>query len=212
MIMKKICKNAVALAMTVVPVSLAYSDDDAPAALLSKVGLCDSCHGVDGVSHREMVPIIAGFSYNGFLDSMNNFREQLRPALPVPDESGEEKAMTTIVMTIGEEEVDALAKHYSNLPFKAAEQDYDPQLAEEGKLIHEEKKCERCHSSGGSDPQDDAAMLAGQWTPYLKRQLEHFKIGRRTIPRKMKNAVDKLSEDQIEALLHFYASNNLSGK
>ena len=55
-------------------------------------------------------------------------------------------------------------------------------------------------------------MLAGQWTPYLKRQLEHFKIGRRTIPRKMKNAVDKLSEDEIEALLHFYASNNLSGK
>ena len=67
-------------------------------------------------------------------------------------------------------------------------------------MIHEEKKCERCHSSGGSDPQDDAAMLAGQWTPYLKRQLEHFKIGRRTIPRKMKNAVDKLSEDEIEAL------------
>jgi sulfide dehydrogenase cytochrome subunit len=205
---KKLKTYLIVIAL-IIPFSYA-NGQDATVQVALRTPLCDSCHGPNGISKRPEIPTIAGFSYDGFLDSLNSFREKDRPALVVKDETGDEEAMTSISLTITDEEAKALASHYSAIPFEAAEQEYDPVLAAKGQEIHEQKKCEQCHSDGGSNPQDDAAILAGQWKPYLERQISHFKVGRRNSPKKMKRIVDSLTEDEIEALLHFYASNNLA--
>ena len=40
------------------------------ADFVSMVKMCESCHGKDGISVEPEVPIIAGFSYEGFLNTI----------------------------------------------------------------------------------------------------------------------------------------------
>jgi len=75
-------------------------------------------------------------------------------------------------------------------------------------VIHK-RSCERCHTDNGAHPVEDAAILAGQWTPYLRRQFDNFLSGKRMVPRSMLRRIKKLSKDDIEALLNFYASEGM---
>ena len=62
------------------------------------------------------------------------------------------------------------------------------------------------HENNGSSPDEDNAILAGQWTPYLRDQLANFRAGKRPIDDKMKLRLDKVTKEEEELLLHFYAS------
>ena len=66
--------------------------------------------------------------------------------------------------------------------------------------------CEKCHSKGGAAADDDAGILAGQWTPYLKAQLADMLGGKRVPPEKMKPKIDALKPADVDALLGYYAS------
>ncbi len=77
--------------------------------------------------------------------------------------------------------------------------------SQKGEAIYE-KACVKCHDEGGSLPGDDAGILAGQWLPYLQYSMEDFLGGTREMPKKMKNQIDKLSPEEIEASLHYFAS------
>ena len=61
---------------------------------------------------------------------------------------------------------------------------------------------EKRHAS----PDDDAGILAGQWLPYLNYTMADFTSDRREMPKKMKKKVEKLSAEDIEAVMHFLAS------
>lgn len=185
---------------------LPFASANADKPLEELLPVCESCHGVDGYSENPEVPIIAGFSYNGFIDTLNAFREDERIAIKLLDDKGHEKAMNDIARTMTDKEVESLAAFYSVKPFRAPEQEYDTALAKKGAELHE-KHCEKCHSAGGSDPQDDAAILAGQWKPYMERQFKNMETGLRIVPKRMKRKVDKLSAGDKQALVHFYASN-----
>jgi sulfide dehydrogenase cytochrome subunit len=78
-------------------------------------------------------------------------------------------------------------------------------LAKKGKAVHEEN-CEKCHANDGTDVKDDAGMLAGQWTPYLRLTMQEFKGGKRKMEQKMRPRIEALDNDAIEALLNYYAS------
>lgn len=175
---------------------------------VSLVQSCEHCHGKDGNSTTPDVPIIAGFSYEGFLNTMDVFREDDRIAIEFHKPGDPEMVMNDIAKALSDEEVDSLARYFSQRPFKAAKQAVDSALAERGEIIHK-KSCERCHSDNGKEPVEDAAILAGQWTPYLRRQFDNFSTGKRTVFRTMLRRVRKLSDEDIEALLHFYAREGL---
>lgn len=172
------------------------------------VKYCESCHGTDGISTTPDVPIIAGFSKEGFLNTMDVFRENDRIAMEYHRPGEPETIMNEIAQSLSDSEVEELAKYYSSLKFKPAEQSTDKELASRGAVVHK-RYCERCHSDNGSEPVDDAAILAGQWTPYLRRQFENILTGKRLVPRSMLRRVKKLTEQEIEALLHFYALQGL---
>ncbi|OOY43476.1 hypothetical protein BOV91_03960 [Solemya velum gill symbiont] len=69
-----------------------------------------------------------------------------------------------------------------------------------------EDSCEKCHDEKGALADDDSGILAGQWLPYLQYSMEDFKSGAREMPKKMAKKVKKLDDAQIEATLHFFAS------
>lgn len=181
-----------------------YSSSLIAGDIVPLVQMCESCHGKDGNSIQPDVPIIAGFSYEGFLNTMDVFRldERIALSFQVPGES--ETIMNDIARSLGDEDVIALSEYFSQRPFMAAKQQADETLAARGEILHKQK-CERCHKQNGAEPVMDAAILAGQWTPYLRRQFENIKSGKRLIPKSMLRRVRNLPGEDIEALLNFYA-------
>ncbi len=113
--------------------------------------------------------------------------------------------MCQVVKDMSEDDIKQVAQHFSGKKFARAAQKFDADLAARGKGIHD-KSCEKCHSEGGSLADDDAGILAGQKTHYLKEQTEFFLAGKRPMHKKMKPKLEALSKDQIEAVLHYYAS------
>ena len=174
------------------------------ADIVSLVTMCESCHGKDGISVQPDIPIIAGFSYEGFLNTMDVFRENERIALSFQRPGEPETVMNEIARALNDEQASMLAAYFSERPFRAADQVADEALASRGEILHKQK-CERCHKQNGAEPVTAAAILAGQWTPYLRRQFKNILDGKRIIPRSMLRRVRDLPADDIEALLNFYA-------
>lgn len=172
---------------------------------------CETCHGKDGYSITADVPIIAGFSREGFVSTIEAFRKGERIAIEFHRPGEPETIMNEIAMALADQDVESLADHYSARTFRPAQQSADPALAKAGAKIHK-KWCERCHSENGAYPDEEAAILAGQWTPYLRRQFESFLNGKRKVPKTMLERIRKLSADDIEALLHFYANAGLQAE
>lgn len=169
---------------------------DPSTALLSST--CYGCHGTDGSSRGPSMPSIAGMDATYFVESMQAFREGKRAAT----------VMTRIAKGYTDEEIKAMAQYFSTQKLVRFPQQFDPNLAERGKTLHE-NYCEKCHEDGGRKS-DEAGVLAGQMMPYLRFSLDDFLQGRREIDKKMKAKVDDLlaaeGKEGLEALVHFYGS------
>lgn len=172
--------------------------------------VCAGCHGEGGVSGNPMVPTLAGQPYTLVEDNLLAFRSGGRSCDPARDDgSAAAKLAQTMCMTVSElsdEEIESLAAYYESRTFVPAEQTYDHALAERGAGVHAESGCERCHSDGGRTTNAMAPVLAGQWKPYLRRAMKALRAGDRHGPRAMNAAIDELEDEEIEALLHYYAS------
>jgi sulfide dehydrogenase cytochrome subunit len=98
-----------------------------------------------------------------------------------------------------------MATYFASLPVYKASVPHDAAKAKAGAEVYD-KGCAKCHDEGGSLPGDDAGILAGQWLPYLQYSMADFQAGHREMPKKMKKQVEKLSEAELEAALHYFAS------
>ena len=170
---------------------------------------CADCHGDNGVSRWADMPTIAGVDAFYGSEALYIYRDRARPCASGAYRQGDtdrpEITMCEIVSDFSDETIDAIAEHFAGLPFVAAEQDFDERLAAAGEAIHRDK-CARCHSDGGSNPEDEAGILAGQWSGYLRTTFAEYAAGEREQPKKMKTAMDGLSNEDTEALINYYAS------
>jgi sulfide dehydrogenase cytochrome subunit len=173
------------------------------AALAEK---CERCHGKNGNSEKDQVPNIAGFSSAYFVSTMEDYQKGDRPGKEFETEGHEKTDMNAIAKKFSKEELEALGEFFAKHTFQAHEQETDPKLVKKGKKLYKKRKCKKCHTENGSEADDDAGILAGQWMPYLQSQFDQFKEGKRTQPKKMKKRFDKLEEGDIPALIHFFAS------
>lgn len=175
----------------------------------SIVADCNGCHGDNGVSQWTDVPTIAGVPEFVHSDALYLFRDEARPCSESQYKQGDtSKAATTmcaVTADLSDDQIDEIAAYYAGLPFVAAKQDFDAALAEAGKAVHE-AQCDRCHSEGGSNPEDEAGILAGNLMGYLKAQLAAYRAGEREQPAKMEEKVNALSDDDVKALVNYYAS------
>ena len=170
---------------------------------------CANCHGKDGASTESTVPIIGGISEQYVIDSMAIYKDRDRPCIEAEYVEGPDKGKKTdmckIVDELSEGDIEALAKFYAGKTFVRAKQEFDPAKAASGQKIHD-KNCEKCHADGGSSAEDDAGVLAGQWIPYLEQTFKSYASGERIMPKKMKPKMEKLSDEDIKNLIHYYGS------
>lgn len=170
---------------------------------------CAACHGKNGASMDSMIPIIAGYSSKYILESIKNFRQKIRTCAEVTVQAGPKKGtksdMCKVTADLSDADAEAVARHFAAQKFVRAKQPFDAGKAQKGGSVYK-LRCEKCHENNGSSPDEDNGILAGQWTPYLRDQLAGFRSGRRPIDDKMKLRLDKVSKEEEEALLHFFAS------
>jgi len=171
---------------------------------------CDECHGTDGVSAEGDVPSVAGISPFIIEKYMLEFRDNARICRESKYRSGDLQRPATDMCVIAKEmsegEITEIAEHYGSKDFTAAKQSFDVVKAAAGAKLHK-KHCEKCHSDGGSYADDDASILAGQWMPFLEQVFADYVTGdRNMLEDKMQEKMDELTDEEGEALIHFYGS------
>jgi len=170
---------------------------------------CNGCHGDNGVSQWTDVPTIAGIDAFGTADQLFMYRDEERPCAESEYRQGDtSRAATTmcaVAADLSDEDIEALGDAYGGFDFVPAAQDFDAALAEAGAAIHEQQ-CDKCHSDGGSNVEDEASILAGQWMGYLETTFAQYLADERPQDKKMKEKMDALSADDVKALVHYYAS------
>lgn len=197
------------LLVPVVVVGLSLAGYAAAADIAKLEETCASCHGKDGASTESDVPIIGGMSAGYIEYNLTAYKKKERPCPEVKVKSGPNKGETTdmceVTKNLNESDIAQLSKSFASKKFVRAVQSFDPELAKKGKAIHQQN-CEKCHANDGSEAKDDAGVLAGQWTPYLKQTFQEYSAGKRHIEQKMKPKIQKLDNDGFDALLNYYAS------
>lgn len=180
----------------------------AHANLDSLVDTCNSCHGNQGISTQNDIPTIAGLAESNLAEQLRTYLDG-RPAKTVNHVTGDTSKkgnMTDIVKGLSDEQIDELAAHYAELPYKPMKQPFDAALAKAGQKLHDDSGCKKCHSEGGSVAEDEASILAGQPKGYLLTSLQEFKAGKRSNDEKMNKAIIAMSDADLKALAEYYAS------
>ena len=176
--------------------------------------ICTSCHGEGGVSQNPLVPTLAGQPYSSIEDNLLLFRAGRRACSPGRNDGSPAallaQTMCETVTELTDDQISALAAYFEQIPFRPARQEFDATLAERGAEVHKAAGCEECHSDGGRETNAIAPILAGQWTPYLRNAMSAIREGSRSGPEVMNAAIRELAEDEVEALLHYYASQATS--
>jgi len=195
-------KKRTALAVALVAGGLALSGEamaETPSASML-ANTCAGCHGTNGNSQGPATPSLAGASKDYLIEVMEYYKTGERAST----------IMGRIAKGYTKEEIERIADFFSKQAFVPAKgQEFDSGLAKKGAKLHD-KYCEKCHADGGSSSEDDAGILAGQWTPYLKHTLADMMSGKSHMPKKMKKKLKKLHEKAgdagIDQLFNFYAS------
>ena len=170
---------------------------DASADIKTLTAPCEGCHGKDGASQNPTIPIIGGMSAVYIRDALAAFRDKTRLC-----NGG---VMCQLASGISEQDARRIGIYFAGKPFVRAKQPFDAALATRGQAI-QQRYCGKCHRQGGSVAQDDAGIMTGQWKPYLEQQFKEFKTGKRQIPELMKLKINKLNDDDIKALIEYFAS------
>ena len=170
---------------------------------------CNGCHGDDGVSQWSDVPTIAGMPEFVHADALFIYRDRARPCAESSYRQGDTSrpatTMCDVVADLDDAMLEDIAAYYFELPFVPAKQDFDADLAAAGEAVHA-KQCDKCHSDAGTNPDDEAGILGGQWMGYLEQSFAEYASGDREQPKQMADKMAELSDEDVKALLHYYAA------
>lgn len=156
---------------------------------------CAGCHGTNGGSAGLTMPSLASQSKAAIVDAMQKFKSGERPST----------VMGRLAKGYTDADFDAMGSFFSKQKFHATAQALDAAKVKRGADL-QESSCSRCHLDDGKDGKDDTPVMASQWLSYLKMQAELYDSGKRKMPKDMAEKWDKLSKEDREALLHFFAS------
>lgn len=158
---------------------------------------CAGCHGVNGASSAETMPIIGGQSKAYLEATMKAYRDGSRAST----------IMGRIAKGYNDEQIAAMSGFFAKQPWVSAPQKADDKLAKQGEKIYA-KSCKMCHAANGTKVADGSPpRLAGQWTAYLKNFLDCINDAKCANTHPMKEQLfGKTTQAEIDALLQFFAS------
>ena len=163
------------------------------AAMLSNA--CAGCHGTNGGSAGPAMPSLAGQSKEAIVEAMKKFKSGERPST----------IMGRLAKGYTDADFAAMGTFFAGQKPHVTQQTLDPKRVAKGASM-QEASCGRCHIEDGKEGKDDAPAMASQWLPYMQMQMAQYLNGTRKMSEKKEEKIKPLSADDIESLLHFYAS------
>ncbi|MCX8087147.1 MAG: c-type cytochrome [Rhodocyclaceae bacterium] len=155
---------------------------------------CAGCHGTNGGSAGLTMPSLAAQSKAAIVEAMKKFKSGERPST----------VMGRLAKGYSDADFEAMGAFFSRQKIHFTNQTVDKAKAAKGADL-QEANCSRCHLDDGKDGKDDTPVMASQWLEYLKMQAELYDSGKRKMPKDMAEKWNRLSKEDREALLHFYA-------
>ncbi len=165
----------------------------------AKAVTCSACHGFNGNSRVEAVPILAGMPAAYFKKAIEDYATGKRL-------SPEMEPFAKQVKVLG---VDEIAAFFAAQRREPASPRPDPAGVARGRAAA--VQCAGCHGAQGQgDPAKLVPAIAGQPAVYLRNQLLLFKADRRSpgdeALTKMKAALKAVSDETLSDLAAYYAS------
>ncbi|MFM9914006.1 MAG: c-type cytochrome [Methylophilaceae bacterium] len=191
------------LLVSLLLVTLPALAEDFDPAIKEKAAVCMACHGVDGHSSNPKYPSLAGQKSTYLYLQLKDFMQGRRS----------DPEMSAMAATITDKaEALELAKYFSNLPpfqrdTRAADAfQPEPDKVMIGKALYEKTICAMCHGDAFTG-MGDVPRVKGQQPLYVMKQLKDFRDGKRTNDGgSMKGALGPLTDEEVEALMHFIAA------
>ncbi|MBI4987061.1 MAG: c-type cytochrome [Rhodocyclales bacterium] len=162
-------------------------------AMLSNA--CAGCHGVHGASAGPSMPSLSNQSKVAIVEAMKKFKSGERPST----------VMGRLAKGYSDADFEAMGEFFAKQKIHFTQQTLDAAKVAKGAAL-QEKNCQRCHLEDGKEGKDDSPVMASQWLPYMQIQMDQYLSGKRKMPEKMAEKVKPLSKEELDALLHFYAS------
>jgi len=154
---------------------------------------CAGCHGTDGASPGETIPILGGQSAAYLADSLRAYKNGDRDYY----------VMKIIANGFDDDQIDAMSNWFASKPWVAAGGMVDTAMVANGKAVADDA-CASCHGAAGEGT-DVAPRLAGQPATYLTLAAQAYKSGARNHAAAAEALAD-VSDADIEATSHYYAS------
>jgi cytochrome c553 len=165
----------------------------------AKAFSCSACHGFDGASASDTVPVLAGMQPWYLKKAIQDYAAGKRPA-------AEMEPYAKMVLELG---VDDVAAYFGRQKKQPSPVRLDPAAVERGRAAS--RQCVICH---GPDGKGDTAKgipdLTGQPPGYLQNQILLFKADRRSpgddVVKAAKAIMRTIPDGQIGDLAAYYAS------
>jgi cytochrome c553 len=164
---------------------------------------CARCHGFDGASDGSgAFPRLDGQSPQYLAEQLRHFASGAR----------QNALMQPIAKGLKDDEIEAVAQYYASLhtvpfpsrPAPAQLRDRGKQVAEVGDLSVRVQACESCHGPNGEgEPISGVPYLGGQYSHYIRGQIQMFRQGYRK-SQQMVVPAHNLSEQDIVAVADYF--------
>ncbi len=168
------------------------------------IGVCGTCHGVDGNSTNPMFPRLAGQHAWYIEQQLKEFRDHTR---------GDPYAvayMYGMASQLSDPTIDALAKYFSRQKTGPGKPHPAAEVAEGNKIFHQGipaqgvPACAACHGPQGLGSKM-FPRLAGQHAKYIMKQLQSFQSNMRQVAI-MHGVAATLHKAEMQAVADYLAS------
>jgi cytochrome c553 len=167
----------------------------AHAQVEDRVKACVACHGADGNSVTAGVPSIAA-QPKIFVE---NYLVMSREGIRGP------QVMQALLKGVPDQELVALASHYSALKAEAATDSIDRKLFQKGKEIAHRNRCANCHEKSFRG-REQMPRLAGQREDFLAEAMLAYRQNRRPGgDTQMAAQLYGIPEADFKALAHYFS-------
>ena len=164
--------------------------------LQERLQVCGGGHGEAGSSKMENVPSLAGQPALFLTNQLILMREKLRRV----------EAMEPFVKGLKDDEIVALAEHYSKLKPEPGGEAVDQGAVARGAELAQQMRCVSCHKAG-FEGQEQMPRLVPQRIDYLIKSLREYREGKRYgIDTTMNGLMYRVPDRDIRALAHYLGS------
>ena len=158
------------------------------------VAICASCHGEDGIPIEADYPIIWGQQYYYLYVQLKDYKAGRRA----------NDIMEPIAAEFEKEQMQALAKYFSEKPWPDISTHRDAERAKKGQSQTVAGQCSQCHNTYMGDSR--VPRVAGQQEEYLKRTMLEFKNKIRLNAAAKGSLMKSYDDPSIEDLAHYLAT------